>query len=678
MGDVKVSASTLVIEGAKLEGENPLPYFRNREHHRSVPDNGTFPPELKEQLGKHTGERYLPYRMQDRYSRDRRPIALKTIVLENDRLSAVFLPDYGGRLYSLTDLRTKKQLLYTNPVLQPANLAILNAWFSGGVEWNVGQLGHTFTTASPLHAAKLTDENGHEFLRMYEYERCKNVFWHVDVHLPPGAEQLAVYVRVVNDRDDPTSMYWWTNIAVPETPKCRVFSSTDQVIHLDHAGKGFGLGELPHLSSVPGVDVSYPMHFPFANEYFFQTPETCRAPWEAVAYEDGRLFYERSTSRLRYRKMFCWGTHPGGRRWCDFLSKPGEGHYIEIQGGLAPTQLHGIEMPAGAEWDFTQAIGMSDVDPEEVQREHYREARATVDARVSGLLPEEELYRMHERFRSLAGNRPEVMLHAGSGWGALERRRRETQEGGGVPDGFLFEDSSLGEPQLPWLALLTDGRFPDADVKDVPASWMVQPEWRALFERSLRQPEGRSWNAYMHYGVMLYEAGLEAEAIKAWETSLSIAPSPWVYRNLSVVAQRRGDNDKALRELEHAYELSRGFPDRAFAEEYVSLLIRDKQFRKAWDVYSSLPDVFRQGDRLRIIVGEAALELGIESFLEELFRAEFAVIREGEVTIVELWYQYHARKLARERNAELTPALLEEVKATIPPRSNVDFRLIGS
>ncbi|WP_340003969.1 DUF5107 domain-containing protein [Paenibacillus sp. FSL K6-0276] len=93
---------------------------------------------------------------------------MKSIVLENDVLKAVFLPEYGGRLYSLKDKRTNKDILYTNPVFQPANLAILNAWFSGGIEWNVGQVGHTFTTASPVHAAKLMDDKGNEFLRIYE------------------------------------------------------------------------------------------------------------------------------------------------------------------------------------------------------------------------------------------------------------------------------------------------------------------------------------------------------------------------------------------------------------------------------------------------------------------------------------------------------------------------------
>ncbi|MCZ7665985.1 MAG: DUF5107 domain-containing protein [Chloroflexi bacterium] len=43
-----------------------------------------------------------------------------------------------------------RELLAKNPVFQPANLALRNAWFSGGIEWNIGAIGH-----SPLHLCAL-------------------------------------------------------------------------------------------------------------------------------------------------------------------------------------------------------------------------------------------------------------------------------------------------------------------------------------------------------------------------------------------------------------------------------------------------------------------------------------------------------------------------------------------
>jgi len=130
--------------------------------------------------------------------------------------------------------------------------------------------------------------------------------------------------------------------------------------------------------------------------------------------------------------------------------------------------------------------------------------------------------------------------------------------------------------------------------------------------------------------------------------------------------------------LEQAYLVSNRFPDRAFAEEYLCLLVEGGEFDKAWRVYESLPSDFAQGDRLRIIVGAAALALDKDDFMERLFETEFAVIREGEVAIIELWYRYNAKKLAAARGGELTPEIVEEAKTRFPPPAHLDFRMIGS
>lgn len=674
---MKVTVSSLEIEGALLEGDNPLPMFRSPDPHRQVQVDASIPPELVRRMGEHTGERYLPYRMQDRYSRKRSPQRLKTIELENEALKAVFLPEYGGRLYSLQDKRLNREILYRNPAFQPANLAILNAWFSGGVEWNIGHIGHTFTTCSPLHAAALKDEDGNQFVRMYEYERMKNVFWHIDFHLPRGSEQLLVYVRIANDNDKPVPMYWWTNVAVQETQQARVFSATDEAIYIEAGLQGHAFGKLPRLPSVPDVDVSYPMSFPYSSEYFFQTPADCRSPWEAVAYEDGRLFYERSTPGLRYRKMFCWGHHPGGMRWRDFLANPGEGGYIEVQGGLAPTQLHGLEMPAHSEWDFTQAFGMTDIDAGQAIGVDWGKAREAVERFVDEALTEDAVHAAHEKLRALAGVEPTEWLQAGSGWGALEHIRRERREGRAIPAGFAFPERTLGEAQRPWLGMLGDGRFAGGSPRDVPSSWMVQEEWAAMLETSLGNPEGRTWDAYLHYGVYLFENGRDEEAVLAWEQSLAIEASAWAYRNLAQAAVRRGQSDEALALYERAFEVAGAYPDRAFAEEHLSLLIRFSRHERAWELYESLPAAFKNGDRIRIIVGAAALALGKDDYMRELFEADFAVIREGETQIIGLWYAYNARRIAASRDVDITPEILEEASRLYPPPAAIDFRMIG-
>lgn len=464
---MSIYRESLTIPGAPLGEENPLPMFRSPRHRNPLAFDETFLPEDKHLFGEETGFRVLPYRMQDSYSRDRREMELKTIVLENENLKARFLPEYGGRLASLEDRRTGKELLFRNPVFQPANLAIRNAWFSGGIEWNIGRFGHTVLTCAPLFFARMTDDRGNEFLRAYEYERMGGVFLSMDFHLPPGARQLSAHVRIINDNEHPVPMYWWTNIAVREEKDLRIFSGTDQVIYIkpesnikENSEHFFGRGSLLDLPSLPGKDGSYPRNFPFSSEYFFQTGQEENSPWEAAAYNDGFTFFERSTARLRFRKMFCWGVHQGGRHWCDFLSEPSKGDYVEIQSGLAPTQVHGLEMPAASVWDFTQIFGAVETEPSRTEGD-WTKARDYTIKTIDAALPPGEVSRRHEEFRRYAHREPVELLHQGSGWGALEGlRRKRTSDSRPLPQGLVFPGASIGPAQEPWLILLESGELP--------------------------------------------------------------------------------------------------------------------------------------------------------------------------------------------------------------------------
>ena len=194
---MKAYTSKIKISGTRLPQENPLPMFRSAQKDQKVENDGTLRPEELEKLGIDTGFRVLPYCMQDRYDTKRKMQEYPTVVLENEILRAEFLPDLGGRLYSLYDKSTGKELLFKNPVFQPANLAIRNAWFSGGIEWNIAQTGHTYTTCSPVYFARVKDLWGMDFLRMYDYERTRGIFWQIDFHLPAGSHVIYACVRIM-------------------------------------------------------------------------------------------------------------------------------------------------------------------------------------------------------------------------------------------------------------------------------------------------------------------------------------------------------------------------------------------------------------------------------------------------------------------------------------------------
>ena len=662
---MQLYVSTMTLDGVGLKGENPLPQFGDPVQDRPVTHDGTFASEDERLFGFRTGKKILPYSMQDRYDRSQSPQIVKTIILENENLRAVFLPEYGARLYSLYDKQNDGELLYKNEMLQFANLSQRNAWFSGGVEFNFGHYGHTALTCSPLFAAEIEGPE-YKILRFYEYERVTRAFYRLDFHLPDGATTLDMFVRLETAGERDTSTYWWTNIAARQTDGCRVFSGTDRVLFDLPRPPGapddvpcFAAGRMPQIKVFDG-DASYPAKIGHSCEIFFQNQKDADL-WEAIGYEDGSLFFEASTQPLRYRKIFCWGNHAGGRRWQRFLNAPADSEYVEIQAGLAPTQLHGMILKSGTPVEFTQSFGRCGV-PDGCLDLEWQHAAKTVGEAVREALPAGLLRERHERYRKMAQLSVEKLFHSGSGWGALECARL-INDGARLPKGMYFPFASLGAAQLPWLSLLENGIMPDRD-QHMPDEWMTGDEWKKLLETSLKLPGGPNAKSLLHLGVMYMEAGEPERARELWERSNGIQPSAVAWRNLSQFYLRAGDVRKALSCIEKALLLP-GSDDPAYSEEYLSLLIKAEQYQSAWGHFNSL-DPSRRSDRAAITVCKAALELGEDDYLKDFFQTEHAVVREGEYVLTDAWFAWQAR-LSGEDEADV------RLKAKIP--EDIDFRM---
>ena len=680
---MKAYLSEIKIQGAGITGDNPLPVFRDAERHKPSRGNGTLCGEEEKFLGKNTGFRVLPYRIIDKYNRNKSQITLKTAVLENDQLTAAFLPEQGGRLWSLKRNDTGREILYTNPVFQPANLGIRNAWFSGGGEWNSSQYGHAVYSSSPVFFAKVETESGEEFLRMYEFERMKRLFIQIDFHLPDGADAIYAHITLYNQDDKQHSTYWWSNIAVKATEKLRVFSGTKDVIYLDpdsisdnkNPVRVFGRAELPILPTLPGKDSTYPANATYANEFFFQNPKDISACWSAAVYESGQIFFEASTLPLRFRKMFCWGTHEGGRRWCEYLANKEEGNYVELQAGLAPTQLNSIYIPAGTSWSFTQAIGETTVsDPALAYEEDYSLAGEFVDRAVRNAMPVRQLETLDAAFVQQAVLPVGEILSYGSGWGALEKLR-----GGSIPDGMQFPESAFTEEQDAWIQLLKQGYIAETDAGKAPPSWMVDEHFLPLLKKSLDLPVGDHYLSRLHLGVMLYELGQRKEAAEQWKKSVERHPSPFALRNLAYDARQRGDIGQAVMLMKEAVDLERYSIDKAFSEELMDLLLAAGEYEHAWQFYLKLPEELRVQDRLSMQAGVAGVELEEPDwlFIEALFSRDIACIREGDNTLTDLFARYQVRRVMMESNNKRSLREAEQYvkKNCIPPR-HIDFRMV--
>lgn len=655
------------MPGAALGPENPLPPLQPNPVLPTITIDDNVPEAARRYIGLGCNNAVLPYRMQDNYTREKQECAFRVAVLENECLRALFLLDYGGRLWSLFHKPLQRELLDRNPVFQPGNLAIRNAWFSGGVEWNAGIPGHCPFTCSPVFAAQVQACNNEPILRLYEYERVRGVPFQIDFTLPAGSPWLFAHLRIINPHDATIPMYWWSNIAVPETGDTRILVPANAAYHC---------GASAHLRRLPvpqcwDTDITRPVNLLDSSDFFYDIHSEDRT-WITALDGEGRGLIQTSTMRQRGRKLFVWGQNPGGRRWQEFLSQPGHA-YLEIQAGLARTQYESLPMPPNQEWRWIEAYGLMEADPAIVHGSDWDAAVHHVNERLELLLSEYHLEIIEQAQRPNLNVPPQSILHRGSGWGVLESRRRaKMKEPFLAPRALIFDDASLMEEQVPWATLLEQGELPYRPVDAEPGAYMTQTEWRALLERALREGRGDHWLSWLHLGVMKYAGADYAGAREAWERSLALEPSAWALRNLAWLAHDSGGTERTADLLCEANTMLPSLTPLAI--ECADALLKANRAEEALRLCDTTPCTH---PRLGFLRARAHLALGNIDFVEHylLSRPEIPDMREGEVSLTDLWFALHEQRLARQEDAPITDALRKKVREMFPPPAEIDFRM---
>lgn len=678
--------STLTFEpysmpSASLGKLNPLPDIRkSADLHASIPmDEETITPEESQYMGWGKVSGILPYLIQDGYDRNKRERAWNAAVLENDHVRAVVLPELGGRLWSLVDKATGQELLHRNPVFQPCNLALRNAWISGGVEWNIGIIGHTPFTVDALFAERLALADGTPVLRMYQYERVRRLVYRVEMFLPDDSHHLFVRVRIDNASFEDTAVYWWSNIALDEREDVRVVVPARRAYRWGYGGK-VSKQPIPYmtldwqkLNAASGkqgtldLDISRTTQIPQAMDFFFDVPEGQRR-WISAIGGDGYGFIQTSTDVLQGRKLFVWGMGVGGRNWQSFLARPGCA-YLEIQAGLAHTQLEHLPMAGGRTISWMEAYGPIRADWEAVQCHDWGVACAAVERSLEEVCPRHKLEALlkivEEQFDGVPG---EIAQH-GANWAHVQRELLGDRFRDG---GLSFPQSALGSAERAWLELVRHRRLACPAPLDEPDSYQIGPEWERLLADTIAEGGSDHWYGHYQYGVTLAYAGKAEEAESAFGRSLALVRNPWALRCLAVMRQMAGDGQKATDLLLEAVEM---LPERNLAKEALSALVQAGRSADAVLAYGALPPQVQAVGRLKVLLIEALLDQGDLDRVGELLGGsiELADVREGEVKLTELWFRMMAMR--RAGTDGVTDALLEQVKRECTPPAHLDFRM---
>jgi hypothetical protein len=196
-----------------------------------------------------------------------------------------------------------------------------------------------------------------------------------------------------------------------------------------------------------------------------------------------------------------------------------------------------------------------------------------------------------------------------------------------------------------------------------------------MLEEAVREGRGDHWLSWLHIGVMRYDAGDVAGASEAWERSLALEPSAWAHRNLAVVADHEGQQDKAAERWVNACRMASGLVP--LAVECCEALMKAGRQSDVPGLLDALsPDVVDH-PRVRVLTACAALDVGDLDTVENILLGgvELSDLREGENVLTELWFGMQEKRLAAAEGVEIDDALRERVKRECPPPPEIDFRM---
>ncbi len=571
-----------------------------------------------------------PYPMQTDVTRDKAVQQYRAVILENDYIRVIVLPDVGGRIYAAHDKTNGDfDFIYHNRVIKPGLVALRGAWLSGGIEWNFPTRGHTVHTYSPVQYQIIQGDDGSVTCVVGTREWVRRMKWAVATTVYPDRSYFRNRILLYNPTLTDNNGYFWANAAVHAWPDTKVtFPPADYT----YAGRRRNPQLWPEYQ---GKDLGWYKNTPHAFDYFCGTPADYVAAYNHERQCGSVHFASRHDSFGK--KFWTWGVARSGLIWEDILTDQ-DGQYIELQSGRLLTQGDSwiFEPHLQESWDeywypIKNMDGFVKGNPEAAVNFVVRDQKLLVavnatrplhDATVRVLAGGKEIYRETLNLTPRDSWRREIPFTAAAETGQvvlLDSQGREILSYS--PKREKAPPPEL-EPEMPTGETATAEELCLAGYYAM-KHWNL-PEAVELFGRSLEKDPGFTpalrWLAIIHY-----KTGRFGEALRLADQVL-----------------RRNDDDHAARYYRALSRIALGDSERV--EEDLDLLGRRAAYRHiAPFVQASLAvaagDMSRAEERLRRALrenpGDLKAQVMLACVLRHQGRGEEAIRMVDEVSAID-------------------------------------------
>lgn len=263
-------------------------------------------------------------------------VEYNAVLLENDYLKIMLLPELGGRIQRAYDKTNDYDFIYYNHVIKPALVGLIGPWISGGIEFNWPQH-HRPSTYMPTEHALQENNDGSKTVFISEIDQMYGTKGMMGVTLYPDKAYIEITGQLFNRTDTPQTFLWWANPAVPVSDYTYSVFPPDVNAVMDHGKRA--------VSSFPIATGTY-YKYDYSAGVDISRYENIEVPTSYMAYHSdydfiGNYDEKREAGLLHVadhnispgKKQWTWGNGDFGQAWDRNLTDE-NGPYIELMTGV--------------------------------------------------------------------------------------------------------------------------------------------------------------------------------------------------------------------------------------------------------------------------------------------------------------------------------------------------------
>ena len=263
-------------------------------------------------------------------------VAYQAVILENDYLYVMILPELGGRIQRALDKTNHYDFVYYNRVIKPALVGLAGPWISGGIEFNWPQH-HRPSTFMPVDYTFRENPDGSATVILGETDRINGTKSNASITLYPNKAYIEIRGRLFNPTDYPQTFLWWANPAVSVNDDTFSVFPPDVNAVMDHGKRAvstfpIATGEYYKADYSAGVDISRYKNIKVPTSYM-----AAHSDFDFVGnFDEGKdagLLHVADHHISPGKKQWTWGCGDFGRTWDQNLTDE-DGPYIELMTGV--------------------------------------------------------------------------------------------------------------------------------------------------------------------------------------------------------------------------------------------------------------------------------------------------------------------------------------------------------